>query len=233
MKRFYKSVSLSEGTTEGYGLLLDHKPVQTPARKPFFIQSKKIASLVVKEWEDQGETVQPLKMPVSQMAMTLIDRVIPFRDKLESEILGYINTDLVSYRTSEPEQYKRIQEEKWDPFIIWFKNIFGLHFEVTYGLSPLTQSPDIHHAIHHHINRLSDEKMMALYLGTLGTGSIVLGLAFISLDFTVDDILAAAFAEEKLKDTIYLGEIYGSAPDQEKKYKTLKTELETLLHFIT
>jgi chaperone required for assembly of F1-ATPase len=233
MKRFYKSVSLTEETTNGYGLLLDNKPVQTPARQLFYIKSKDIAAQIVKEWEEQTENILPLTMPISQMAMTLMDRVIPFREKLEEEILGYIDTDLICYRTDEPEQYKKVQEQKWNPFIQWFEKKFNLKLDLTYGLSPLTQSESIHLSIQKYRSSITDEEMMALYLTTLGTGSIILGLAFLSKDFTVEDILEAAFAEEKLKDEIYLSEFYGSAPDQERKYKTLSQELETLLRFIT
>lgn len=233
MKKFYQSVSLSEKTQEGFGLLLDNKPVQTPARKAFFIQSADIAKLIVKEWELQTDYILPLTMPVSQMAMTLTDRVIPFRDKLENEILDYIDTDLICYRADDPEQYRKVQEEKWNPFIDWFQDKFNLSLEVTTGLSPLTQSNDIHEAIKTKISTLNFEEFMALYLTTLGTGSIILAFSFVAQDFTVDEILGASFAEENLKDKIYLSEIYGSAPDQERKHQTLKTELETLLYFIT
>lgn len=233
MKRFYKSVSLSEKTAEGYGLLLDNKPVQTPARKAFFVQSPHIAKAIVKEWEDQKEDILPLTMPISQMAMTLMDRVIPFRKKLETEILGYIDTDLICYRTDEPEQYKRIQEEKWNPFIDWFKKEYHLELKTTSGLSPLNQSNTVHDVIQKAVATSSHEDFMALYLATLGTGSIILALAFVSKEFDIDKILSAAFAEELLKDEIYLSSIYGSAPDQIKKHQTLKSELETLLYFIT
>ena len=233
MKKFYKSVTLTEKTDNGFGLLLDNKPVQTPARKTFFIHSLNIAKLIVKEWEGQTDKILPQTMPVSQMAMTLIDRVIPYREKLANEILGYIDTDLICYRTDEPIQYRRVQEEKWNPFVDWFQRKFNLSLEVTSGLSPLTQSNDIHHVIQKYISSVNNAYFMALYLATLGTGSIILALAFVHKDFTVDEILEASFAEEKLKDEIYLGDIYGSAPDQERKYQNLKTELETLLHFMT
>ncbi len=232
MKKFYTFVSLSEKPHSGYHLLLDKKPVKTPARQDFFVRSLNIAQLIVQEWMNQGKEIIPSSMPISQMAMTLIDRVVPHRHNLEKEILDYINTDLIFYRANEPEQYKIAQEIQWDPFIAWFDKKFGFLPEITTGLSPITQADEIHSAISQYISAISDEKFMALYLSTLGTGSIILGLAFIDGHSSPEEILSAAFAEEKLKDEIYLGSIYGAAPDQEKKYKSLKTELETLCHFL-
>src|SRR3989338_1304456 len=232
MKRFYKLVTLGEETAEGYQLLLDNKPVRTPDKKIFFIPYRYLADLIVKEWEAQTDEIRPLTMPVCQMTMTLIDSVIPHRQALEEEMLGYIDTDLICYRTDEPERYKRAQEEKWNPFIEWFDQIFKLRLQTTTGLSSLTQHPDIHQVIAHHVATLSDNQLMAMYLATMGTGSIILALAFQMRAFPNDVILSAAFAEELLKDEIYLGHIYGSAPDQEKKYLSLQNDLQTLEHFL-
>jgi chaperone required for assembly of F1-ATPase len=233
MKKFYKTVSLGEKEENGYGLFLDGKPVRTPAKQNFVIPSLDLANIIVTEWANQGDEILPLTMPISQITMTLIDRVVPHRKILEDEILGYINTDLICYRTDEPEQYRLAQEKQWNPFVTWFQKKTGLTLQVTTGLSPLTQSPEIHQSIKNRITALADNQFMAVYLATLGTGSIILGLAFQSGEFDNDTILAAAFAEEHLKDEIYLGHIYGSAPDQEKKYKSLRGDLETLNYFIT
>lgn len=233
MKRFYKSVTLGEKTEAGYPLLLDNKPVRTPDKKTFLIPSQHLADLIVKEWQDQTDNILPLTMPVCQMTMTLIDRVLPHRKSLEDEMLGYIDTDLVCYRAEEPEQYKTAQENKWDPFLVWFEQRFKLRPQVTTGLSPLTQHPDIHKSIASHIATLTDHQFMAIYLATMGTGSIILGLAFQQRAFPDEEILEAAFAEEMLKNEIYLGHIYGSAPDQEKKYLSLKSDFSTLGHFLS
>lgn len=232
MKRFYKSVTLGEPTDTGFQLLLDNKPVRTPDKKIFFIPTPELAALIVKEWEDQKEEILPATMPVCQMTMTLIDRVIPHRAALEEEMLGYIDTDLICYRADEPEQYKKAQETKWNPFINWFEETFKLRLQVTSGLSPLTQDPAIHDALAKHVAALNDHQLMAMYLATMGTGSIILALAFQMKAFPNDVILSAAFAEELMKDEIYLGHIYGSAPDQEKKYTSLTNDLATLSHFL-
>ena len=232
MKRFYKSVTLAPQTEAGFQLFLDNKPVRTPAKQIFFIPSQKLANIIVQEWDAQGEEIIPASMPVSQMTMTLIDRVLPHRAALQEEMLGYIDTDLICYRAEEPEQYRKAQEDKWDPFITWFEDTFGETLQTTTGLSPLTQSKTIHDAIEKHVSALTDAQLMATYLATMGTGSIILALAYQMRAYSNDQILNASFAEEKLKDEIYLGEIYGSAPDQEKKYQSLSQDLATLEHFL-
>lgn len=231
MKRFYRSVTLGEKAESGYPLLLDDKPVCTPDKKSFLIPSESLADLVVQEWEEQGDEICPTNMPVSQMAMTLIDRVTTNRSSLTAEILDYIDTDLICYRADEPEEYRNAQAECWDPFIAWVRNHFQLDLKITYGLSPLIQDPDIHKTIADYVSGLSDSGFMSVYLATIGTGSIILGLAFQMNAFDNTEILKAAFAEEWAKDKIYLADQYGTAPDQEKKYRSLERDLNTLVYF--
>lgn len=232
MKKFYKVVSLSEPAEAGYSLLLDGKAVQTPARQPLRIRALPLAETVANEWRAQKDEVLPDTMPLSQMAMTLIDRVLPHREKLETEALGYLDTDLVCYRAEGPPNYKEAQEKAWDPFIKWFSDSFDTALLTTTGLSPLTQSAEVHQKVAAAVRAMNDEEFMPLYLVTLGSGSLIMALAFVAGEFSPAQILAAAFAEEKLKDEIYLGEIYGSAPDQERRYAILSRELETLQRFL-
>ena len=232
MKRFYNTVTLNHTTSGHYQLLLDGKPVQTPAKQPFFMYTQTIADKVVAEWECQHTDIVPETMPVSQMAMTLIDRVEPQRTHLQNELLGYINTDLLCYRAQEPEIYKHAQMEAWDPFIDWFEGFSGLSIKTTDGLSPVIQPKNVHDYIQSFLDNLSDAQFMAAYLTTLGTGSILLSLCFISKQHSIDSIVEAAFVEERLKDKIYLENTYGIAPDQMKRYQALKHDLETLTSFI-
>lgn len=228
MKKFYQTVSVSVTDDNDYALLLDGKIVQTPARKQLRINALPLAEAIAEEWRSQSDVVLPDTMPLSQMAMTLIDRVVPNRDVLTEEVLGYLDTDLVCYRAAEPQQYRDAQEEKWNPFVDWAASVYGEQLQTTTGLSPLTQSEGLHKKIADDISAMAMSEFMALYLTTLGTGSLVMALASVAGAFPPLQILEAAFAEEKLKDKIYLGEIYGSAPDQERRYKLLSKDLNTL-----
>lgn len=217
---------------EGYSLLLDDKPVMTPARHKLFIYSLPLAETIADEWRAQGEHVQPDSMPLSQMAMTLVDRVLPNREQLTTEVLGYIDTDLTCYRTGELGIYRTAQEEKWDPFVAWFRYTHSIPFTVTYGLTPLRQSPELHAKIAADVRGMNNTEFMMLYLVTIGTGSIIMGLAFVSGEFAPEKLVEAAFVEEQTKDIIYHSDLYGSAPDQERRIAALRKDLETLQIFL-
>ena len=232
MKKFYKTVDISQLENGHYALLLDGKPVQTPSRNQLTLRAAPLAAAIADEWREQGDTILPDTMPLSQMAMTLIDRILPQREILTDEILGYLDTDLVCYRAAEPETYKAGQEKHWDVFVNWASENFTTPIETTTGLSPLTQSPELHQKIANSIMGMNDNEFMALYLTTLGAGSLIIGLGFVAGDFSPTQVLDAAFVEEKIKDEMYLSNIYGSAPDQERRMKLLLNDLNTLQNFL-
>ncbi len=232
MKRFYKTVAIERTPNGFYSLALDGKPVQTPARHQLQIQAMPLAEAIADEWRGQGDEILPDTMPLSQMAMTLVDRVLPQRDVLTAEALGYLDTDLVCYRAADTEVYKTAQETHWDPFLAWIADNFDEALQTTSGLAPLTQSPTLHHKISNFVAGMNDAEFMALYLTTLGAGSLVMALGFVAGDFSPAQVLDAAFVEEKVKDVMYLSDIYGSAPDQERRMKALSKDLETLQHVL-
>lgn len=233
MKRFYKSVDLVPVEGRGYSLTLDKKAVQTPARNLLVIGRQGLAEAVQGEWSAQGETVQPESMPLSQLSMTLIDRVLPNRPALAAEALGYLDTDLLCYRADEPEVYRKAQEKAWDPALKLVEGYLGCSVQTTSGLAVLEQSEDLHRKIADFVEALDHERFMALYLVTLGSGSLLLAIGFVAGLLDCETVINAAFAEEKQKDEIYLGEIYGSAPDQEKRMKALSSELSALSLFMS
>lgn len=232
MKKFYTTVLISPVPTpelsEGYQVLLDGRVVQTPAKRPLVLATFALAEAIADEWRAQGDRVVPDTMPLLQMATTLQDRVISQRPHLEAEALDYLDTDLVCYRADSPETYRQAQEAAWDKFVHWAGARLGVALQTTTGLHPLVQAQQTHDTLAAAVRGMTDPDFMALYLTTLGTGSVILGLAFVERAFSAADILDAAFAEEKRKDQIYLSEQYGSAPDQEKRYKALESQLAVL-----
>ncbi len=68
-KRFYKEVS-TDRTEDGFRILLDGRPVRTPAKKPLAVPSQPIADRLRAEWDGQGEEIDPAKMPVTRLVNT-------------------------------------------------------------------------------------------------------------------------------------------------------------------
>lgn len=194
IKRFYKIASTRK-TDEGYLILLDGKPVHTPSGKDLIAPEKLLADAIVAEWGAQGDVVAPDTMPLTQILNTAIDQARA-RNDITNSLLKYLNTDLLCYRTKEPDVLKKRQKEFWDPWLSWFDEHFETPLLTTFGLQALTQEPETHKRIWNYIEALDPYYFALLHILTALTGSIVMALAFIEGDITPGEVFAAMHVEE-------------------------------------
>ena len=226
MKRFYKLVSVHE-EPRGWAVQLDGKPVKTPMRETLRAPNKNIANVVQQEWSAQEEEINPETMPLTQILSTHIDRVSAQRNEMSAAILKYLDTDLLCYRApSDPPGPAEKQEEIWQPYLDWFGKRFGVKLETTSGLAALTQPEEAHKAVKDAVESMDDLHFTLLQLVVSGSGSLILGLAFMEKAITPEEIMAAARVEENLKDEMYNAEFYGRDPLFEKKDAALLQDLK-------
>src|SRR5258708_28392904 len=72
--RFYDAVSIAEGEG-GFGLLLDGRPVSTPARRALAAPRRAWSEALAAEWQAQRNVIDPAKMPLTRLANSIIDGV--------------------------------------------------------------------------------------------------------------------------------------------------------------
>ncbi len=233
MKRFYKLVSTHQ-EAEGWAIHLDGKPVKTPLRVSLLAPNEALADEVMKEWAAQEEQVDPDAMPLTQILSTQIDRVSEQRTIMSTEILKFLDTDLLCYRAPKdqpPGQAER-QADIWNPWLNWFEQRFNTKLQTTVDLVALTQAPQAHKGAKDAVENFDDAHFTALQLVVPLAGSLVLGLAFVEGVITPEQLYEAARVEEHFKDKIYNAEKYGRDPLQEKKDAAMLRDLEAASLFL-
>jgi chaperone required for assembly of F1-ATPase len=224
MKRFYKLVSTAK-EVGGYAILLDGKPVKTPAKAVLCAPSEDIANAIVKEWAAQQEKILPASMPLTQILSTKIDRVSAERAVMSVSVLKYLDTDLVCYRADHPPELIAMQEAVWNPPLVWFAQKFGA-LQTTTDLAALKQPAAAHAAVKKYVEALSDDHFTILQLITATSGSLVLAIGFTERVLSAQQVFDAARVEEAHKAKLYNEEKYGPDPAQEKKDKAMKADLD-------
>ena len=66
-KRFYASAGVAEAEG-GFAVTLDGKPIRTPSGRQVVVPNREIAEAIAAEWNAQGETIDPLTMPLTRFA---------------------------------------------------------------------------------------------------------------------------------------------------------------------
>jgi chaperone required for assembly of F1-ATPase len=175
-KRFYESAAAGEVAGGAYPVLLDGKPVRTPAHKPLAAPTRALAQAIAGEWQAQAEVIDPAAMPLTRLANTIIDGVAAAREEVAAEVEKFIGTDLLFYRADKPERLVALERQHWDPVVDWAREQLGALFVLTAGIIHVPQ-PD--YAIANAARAIPSDpwRLGAMHTITTLTGSALLALA--------------------------------------------------------
>ena len=193
-RRFYNAVSV-EPQDGGYAVLLDGRPVKTPARRTLAAPTQALAQALADEWEAQREVVDPAAMPLTRLANSIIDGVADKPDAVKAEITKFLGSDLVCYRAGSPDGLVERQAQHWNPLIAFARDALGARFVLGEGVMFVTQ-PD--EAIAAAVRAIPGEPwtLGAISAITSLTGSALIALAMARGELSADDAWAAAHVDE-------------------------------------
>jgi chaperone required for assembly of F1-ATPase len=193
-KRFYAKAGVVEGK-DGFSITLDDKPVRTPSGRPLAVPAKQIADAIADEWNAQEENIDPLTMPLTRFANSVVEGVIDRIEAVAEDIAKYFRSDLLFYRAGHPEALVAREAEYWDPVLFWAAEALGAHFILAEGVVHVDQ-PDS--AVAAARAALPDDpwSIAALHVITTLTGSALLALALMRGVLDEDQVWLAAHVDE-------------------------------------
>ena len=193
-KRFYTSAGVAE-TEGGFSITLDGKPIKTPSGKVVVAPRREIAAAIAAEWQAQGETIDPLTMPLTRFANSVVEAVVDRADAVTEDVAKYLGTDLLFYRAGHPEALVAKEAAHWDPIVFWAAESLGAHFMLAEGILHVRQ-PDTAIAAARAAFPKNPWSIAALHVVTTLTGSALLALALAHGVRDPDQIWAAAHVDE-------------------------------------
>jgi chaperone required for assembly of F1-ATPase len=193
-KRFYVSASVRE-TPEGFAVLLDDKPVRTPSRNLLAAPAREIAATVAAEWQAQQDVINPMTMPMTRLANSVIDGVAGRVEAVVEDIAKYFETDLLFYRAGHPDVLVAREAAHWDPVLFWAAETLGAHFILSEGIVHVRQ-PDQAIAVARAALPSDPWAAGAVHVVTTLTGSALLALALMRGRLDADQVWAAAHVDE-------------------------------------
>jgi chaperone required for assembly of F1-ATPase len=175
-KRFWTNATVTQDAA-GWHVLLDTRPVRTPAKAALDLPTEAMAEAIAAEWAAQGEEVDPLSMPVTRSANSAIDRVMTQHGEVAEMLASYAETDLLCYRADSPARLCDQQASGWDPLLDWAEERFGARLVPTTGILPSQQPPPALKRLSDAVHGLDAFRLTALHDLVGLSGSLVLGLA--------------------------------------------------------
>ena len=193
-KRFYANADVAEDDS-GFAIMLDGKPIRTPSGKKVAAPSREIAEAIAAEWNAQAEMIDPLTMPLTRFANSVVQGVTDNAAAVSDDVAKYFGSDLLFYRAGHPEGLVAREAKHWDPILFWAAETLGAHFMLAEGVMHV-QQPD--QAISAARGALPEDpwRIAALHVITTLTGSALLALALFHGEIDPEQTWAAAHVDE-------------------------------------
>jgi chaperone required for assembly of F1-ATPase len=193
-KRFYKEAGVDEASG-GYTVTLDGKPIKTPSGRIVIVPVRRLAETIAAEWNAQGEVIDPLTMPTTRFANSVVQGVVDNAQAVSDDVAKYFGSDLLFYRAGHPEGLVAREAEHWDPVLFWAAETLGAHFMLAEGVMHVRQ-PDQAVAAARGALPADPWAIAALHVVTTLTGSALLALALFHGVIRADQAWAAAHVDE-------------------------------------
>lgn len=222
MKRFYKQ-AMAAPQGDGFTVVLDDKPIKTPAGKPLLLPNARLAEAIAKEWQAQGDKIAVDTMPLMQLAATAIDHVQVQRKEMLERLLAYAGADLLCHRVVEPKRLHDMQERLFTPALAWLHRRYDIDLHTTTELMAVTQPPLAMERLTKALSALNDWQLIGVQTAALAAGSIVLALGLSEQAFTAADVFEAAEVESS-----YQIEKWGSDIELVKRRNGIENELNAV-----
>lgn len=198
-KRFYKDVTVAEAADAPSGvfrILLDGRPVRTPAKRELTMPNRELAEALAREWRAQKDTIDPGTMPLTRLANSAIDGVAERMAEVRASILAYGGSDLLCYLAEGPEELIERQSRRWGEIHAWIDQAFDIELELAAGVMPVAQDEAMLARLDAAMGERSPLELAALHVITSTTGSLLLALAVLHRRVSPADAWALAHLDE-------------------------------------
>ena len=210
----------------GFGVALDGRALKTPKRRPLALPSRALAAALAAEWQAQEAEIDPARMPLTQLANTVVDGVAETAAEVVESVCAFAAADLLCYRAEWPEALAAAQAEAWQPLLDWAEAAHGARLRVTRGVVAVEQPPDSLAAIRAAAAACDPWRLAALATLAGIYGSAVLALAVLAGRLSAAEGFAASRVDEA-----HQARQWGEDAEAARRAEALGREAEAAVRF--
>lgn len=226
MKRFYKAATAGP-TDGGYGVLLDGRPVKTPAKAALAVASKALAEAIAEEWQGQGDEIDTISMSINNLTCTAIDIVGPQRQRIVDDLIDYGGHDLICYWSDETGDLLNRQQLLWQPLLDWSAQSLAAPLAKTCGVISQDQPPASLAALRDAVEGHDTLALTGLTTAAQAAGSLIIGLALSHGRLNAEEAHRLSQLDE-----LYQAERWGEDAEAVARREHLRQEMLSAARFL-
>ena len=201
--------------------------MRLPGGPALRLESEPLALAIAAEWQAAGEEMTAEDVPLTRLAGTAQERVVPDPSASVAALSRYGESDLLCYRAERPEALVLRQARLWQPWLDRAALRYGARLVVTEGVIPVTQPPEAVAGL-----RAALASHPAFVLAGLGilvpaAGSLVLGLAVAEGALGAEEAFQLACLDE-----IFQAEQWGEDAEAKKQRDSVRADIALATTFM-
>ena len=179
---------------EIFNLFINNKEIKTPEKVSFNFKDKVFPNLILKEIKifKLKNLNQSIYYNIFSLAK---DKILVDKQKYIEEVMKYINTDLICYWESKPEDLYTLQIDNWNKQLKKLKKE-KLKFYYTINILPIKQRHTSIELLKKKIIKLDDIILACLLVVTKTTSSLLLSYLFITNKIKPKDLYKNTYLHE-------------------------------------
>jgi chaperone required for assembly of F1-ATPase len=195
MKRFWTSAGVIEDAG-WYFIRLDGRPMRLPGGPELRLRQRALAEAIAAEWQAVGGEFSAEDVPLTRLAGTAQERIVPDPRPTAVALAAYAESDLLCYRADGPEALVVRQHHAWQPWLDWAAGTYGARLVVTRGVMPVRQDAAAVAALREAMLGLDPFVLAGLGVLVPSFGSCVLGLAVAAGRLSAEEALRLSMVDE-------------------------------------
>lgn len=195
MKRFWKT-ALPRPIDGQWQVLLDNKPLHTPARALLLLPNEPLANAIADEWQAVADRFEPVELPLTALANAAIDLVADDRAGFLAPLARYAAFDLLCYRAERPAALVARQTDCWEPLLQGVEARHRLLFHRASGIRHVEQPEETLAGVRALFSALSAFELAALHPILSIGGSAVLAIAHLDGALNAEEVFDASMLDE-------------------------------------
>ncbi|QNT78973.1 ATP12 chaperone protein [Entomobacter blattae] len=228
--RFWEKVLLRE-EDQGYGIVLDKKPLKLPSGEPLVIHNLALAKTIQKEWAglgggQKGQAFCFSDIPLTRIVGTMEGLIRHDIKSVIAKLIEYAQSDLLCFHSEKPKQIAKRQQEEWLPIVTWFSKKYQLSIKVTTTLHVPDFSQETIDRLTVLLDSLTLIEVTVLSLLVPLAGSLILGMAYLDETVTIDEVFSLSTLPERVQM-----EIWGTDAEQLERFDRIYEEMKEIEQF--
>ncbi|MEM7665992.1 MAG: ATP12 family protein [Pseudomonadota bacterium] len=211
MKRFYESVG-TQSVDAMWQVTLDGRGLKTVKGTPQMVPNRPLAQALAREWEQQGEKLDPASFPMRDMADYAIDIVAADLGGVADKLVTYGDTDTLCYRADPDEPLFAHQQKVWEPLVKAFEARESVEMTRVSGIVHHPQPDATMATLRARLSTANPFALAGIEAMSSLAASLVIGLTAARPDTEPTELWRAASLEEE-----WQADLWGRDPEAEER----------------